>query len=429
MNRLGISLVTFILVTSIGLGLLFDYAYHTVIEPVDSAVDPRLEQISALIMPLATLIDATEPEQQQNLLHENTKDIQLTIRSEVELALPKTLKDKLNRGEVLTLEDDQDITIIKRLERSGQLLVLSLPPENPANTTPWVRVAFTTLFYLVLMGVTLLWLYPLVRRLMLLRRTTHTFGQGQLEARISVSKVSYIRDIERDFNQMAQRIDNLIGDMKLLTSAVSHDLRTPLAKIRLGLDVLMDEQDTQKRKKYEARINQHLDDMLNLIETILDYARLEHTRLHIKPVAVPLTPILLDLTERWKDEGKIVSFNTTGNPKPVLVDQKYLNIALNNIMQNATTYANQHVNVILEESNGNVAILISDDGKGIGSLCAEKLFMPFYRGKQTQAKGFGMGLAIVKRIIEWHNADVKVDSCPILGGARFTITFSNVTYS
>jgi signal transduction histidine kinase len=71
---------------------------------------------------------------------------------------------------------------------------------------------------------------------------------------VSLGRVSYIRDIENEFNAMAQRIENQIEDIKLLSSAVSHDLRTPLARIRFGLDTLQEEEDPVLRRKFEKKL-------------------------------------------------------------------------------------------------------------------------------------------------------------------------------
>jgi two-component system OmpR family sensor kinase len=423
MSRLTLSLVAFLLTASIGLGLIFDYAYRAFIQTGSKQADPRLEQIEALLTPLAALMTGAEAQQHIRQLEEELSNAQLAILSEKALSLPQSLKEQLNRGDVLTLEDGQGITLVKQLGLSSDLLVLTLPPDDSTAHNAGVRISFTAIFYMLLVATLLLWLWPLIRRLMVLRRTTRLFGQGQLEARIDVSKISYISDIERDFNQMAQRIENLIGDVKMLSSAVSHDLRTPLAKIRLGLDVLSEEQDLTKRKEYESRIDRHLDDMLELVETMLGYARLEQARLEVELTPQSLTPMLSELTERWGGESKPLAFDVVGAPSSILADAKYLKMALNNVLQNAITHAHREIRVVLQESHGDVLVQISDDGDGIDSASTEDLFKPFVRGKHTQYKGFGMGLAIVQRIVEWHGASIEVDNCPRLGGARFTIRF------
>lgn len=429
MSRLGISLVAFLLFASIGLGLILDYAYRALVYTESTQEDPRLKQIEGLLTPLATLMSTPEAQQQFNAFEETLNGVQLTILSEKELSLPQSLTEKLNKGDVLTLEDEQGITLIKPLNVRDNLLVLTLPPEEMLDAQPWVRVGFTAIFYVFLVATLLLWLWPLIRRLMALRRATRLFGQGQLEARIDVSQVSYINDIERDFNQMAQQIENLVGDVKLLSSAVSHDLRTPLAKIRLGLDILSEEQDPAKRKVYEARIDRHIDEMLELVETMLGYARLEQARLKVDLAPQLLAPLLFVLTERSQETDKHLDFEIIGEQQPILADAKYLKIALNNVLQNALTHARQHVRVVLQNVNGSMAVMISDDGAGVDSAVIDDIFKPFVRGKRSEHQGFGMGLAIVQRITEWHNASIEVDRCSQLGGARFTMTFGMTTNS
>ena len=101
------------------------------------------------------------------------------------------------------------------------------------------------------------------------------FGEGRLDQRVQTHRHSYLHDIECEFNNMAKRIQNLVADNKLLSSAVSHDLRTPLARLRFGIDALDETGDEQTRKQYLERISADLTSMEQLVEVLLEYARLD----------------------------------------------------------------------------------------------------------------------------------------------------------
>jgi two-component system OmpR family sensor kinase len=95
---------------------------------------------------------------------------------------------------------------------------------------------------------------------MALRLAAKSFGEGKLDERITPSSISYIRDIELEFNQMAKRIDNLVSDVKMLSTAVSHDLRTPLARIRFGIDTIQEVDDKTLRNELEAQLSDDVDE-------------------------------------------------------------------------------------------------------------------------------------------------------------------------
>ena len=127
---------------------------------------------------------------------------------------------------------------------------------------------------------------------MALRQTAKSFGEGNLSQRINVGSISYIRDLELEFNRMAQRIDDLVNDIKLLSSAVSHDLRTPLARIRFGIDTIQEESDPILRRKFEQRISDNVDEMVNLVESLLNYARLDQTLITLNKAPVDLVSLV-----------------------------------------------------------------------------------------------------------------------------------------
>ena len=180
------------------------------------------------------------------------------------------------------LESNDHLALYNFLPSTGNLLILKSPLLFivPSQTTK--NYIFTLLFYATLLVVFALWTYPLARRLSALRLTAIAFGDGKLQRRVKLSPFSYISNIEVEFNRMAQRIENLLSDVKLLSSAVSHDLRTPLARIRFGIDTLQEEDDPQLRQRYQQKISANVDEMTSLVDTLLRYARLDQKMLMLK---------------------------------------------------------------------------------------------------------------------------------------------------
>ncbi len=146
------------------------------------------------------------------------------------------------------------------LPAKKQILILRTPILNSKNSYSVTQYIWTAAFYLILVFIFFLWSSPLVKQLMALRLAAKSFGEGKLDERITPSSISYIRDIELEFNQMAKRIDNLVSDVKMLSTAVSHDLRTPLARIRFGIDTIQEVDDKTLRNELEAQLSDDVDE-------------------------------------------------------------------------------------------------------------------------------------------------------------------------
>jgi two-component system OmpR family sensor kinase len=250
-------------------------------------------------------------------------------------------------------------------------------------------------------------------RLIKLRNTAKSFGEGKFSQRLKISSISYIRDIEIEFNHMAQRIENLIADVKLLSSAVSHDLRTPLARIRFGIDTLQEEDDPILRRRFEEKISNNVDEMTSLVETLLRYARLDQMMLDIKKDKVELSQLIANF-----------EFISPADEVIVKGDKSYISMLINNLLQNAIVYGNGQVKVKLSAQQNNVNIIIEDKGAGIAKEQREDILKNLVLGdaKHKTIKGHGIGLAIVKRIVDWHQGSINISDSSELSGAKFSIT-------
>ena len=124
------------------------------------------------------------------------------------------------------------------------------------------------------------------------------------------------------------------------------------------------------------------------------------------------------------DDNITINFLSGHSNAQVYGDSAYLMILVGNIIQNAIQYCNSIIEVELIEKDGHVLLIVSDDGKGIAPEQRQQILKPFIRGKDNEqnVKGYGMGLAIVKRILEWHQGEIKIDDASTLSGAKFTIS-------
>ncbi|NMP31177.1 two-component sensor histidine kinase [Thalassotalea sp. M1531] len=424
MRTLPASLVIVILVATIGLGWLFDNIYQAYIgEELESR--QVLTDIEVIGQSIARNIDG-QPYQQGFVSNWSSQQgIHLSQLAMADLSLPINLQSSLASGQPLLLESASGVSYHFYLPISEQVLILKHANNIQKQVESTSGYWFTGMFYFILLLLTLAWVMPLINRLVVLRSSTKRLGKGDLTERVKPGGFSYIKDIEIEFNRMAERIESLVADMKLLTSAVSHDLRTPLARIRFGVDTLAEEDDAQLQKNYIERIGNDVDEMTNLVEVLLQYARLEQNLEELEKQPVDLNKTVETCLKRRSNEKANIAFES--QPKPIVVNgnEPFLLMLINNVVQNAVKYGSGDVLISAKQSEQKIQLCIEDNGLGISPQEAKQIFKPFIRGQQqSNSKGYGIGLAAVKRIADWHGASISVESSEHLGGAKFVLSFS-----
>lgn len=421
MRYLLISLVSVTIIATISLGWLFDKVY----EQYQQEQQPltTIEITEALGQDLAIALDKTSNSDALLSNWPSKSRYSISLNSIVEAALPQELMQQLKQGEVVILETQNTQLFHYYLSVKKQILILESPRLTPMNQHTYQQYILTLSFYLLLILLFLIWAYPLLKQLSSLRNAAKSFGNGKLDEQISTHSISYIRDIELEFNTMARRINSLVGDVKLLSTAVSHDLRTPLARIRFGLDTLAEVEDDQHRNRLQQKLGKDVDEMTLLVEALLNFARLDQQTLTLNKVFVDLAQLISECIENKQSDKVKIEFNCSTQQRSTTADRNYLKMVLNNIIQNAINYGQGKVIITLESDNNSLIVRISDDGKGIPEDKREQIVKPFIRGEKSESnyKGHGVGLAIVKRVLDWHNATLIIGDSTVLCGAEFTI--------
>jgi signal transduction histidine kinase len=420
MRALTYSLIVMAISATFGVGWLVDIAYqqyHT--EQQTRDVD-KLKLMEQLGNGVASSLEQI-PNKAAFIEHwqQSDNEYQVGLIDIAELPLPVGLLDQIQQGEPLLLESAEYLTFHYYLATTEQIFTLKTPIGNIAPTENATNYLFTLLFYAALTLLMLLWVYPLIIRLIKLRKAAKSFGEGDLTQRIEMSATSYIREIEQEFNHMAQRIDDLVTDVKLLGSAVSHDLRTPLARIQFGIDTLREEDKPETRRIYEQKISDHVAEMTALVETLLRYARLDQNMLAMEKQAIDLDELITNCISNVQQEGLEIRYEKPIESLYILADASYIKMFVNNLLYNAIAYGNGLVYVRLKKQDKMAIISVSDNGKGIDESLQTDLFKPFARGQNNANKGHGFGLAIVKRILNWHNGSIKICKSSELSGAEF----------
>lgn len=421
MSRIYISLLLTALLTLFLLGWGIDKWVEQHRESQQPQDYPHLSQLFA---DLTSKVDqGNEPASLVERMNQ-IMPLPLALESSSNLALPADLMDELRHPGGLLLESSQGPYLLASLpSHPDYLLRMTLPPMERMDLDR--DLALTIALYgglAMMMGI---WLLPLTRRLSLLTRMAHRFGQGDLQARVPRSRFSYIQDLESSFNQMAQRIEQLIAENRLLASSLSHDLRTPMACFRFGLDAALDSQDCQEKDRYLQRLEGDLERMENMVSAFLDFASLERQAARIQPKALNLTQLLCRAAEDNRPlvvkRGLTLEHQTPQEDFWIMGDAMWLGRAISNIVTNATRYARSQILLRLIASRDILEIHIEDDGPGIDEEKLKDVFKPFVSLELNRQRGtYGLGLAIAERVASWHGGSISADRSP-LRGARFII--------
>ncbi|HSC69236.1 MAG TPA: ATP-binding protein [Cellvibrio sp.] len=423
MQRLTLSLLLVVLTAVVGLGWGIDRWYSA---QFAEAEDPTVNAYKTLGRDLARLIDTnklTASDATDNWLA--SSPLQPQLSAYVDFPLPEDVKNNFEAGEPLLLESGNQLSLHFFLAQRQQVLSFTLPDELRQDNNNTLRWLLTLLFYGGVILMVLIWLYPLLRRLALLRKTAQAFGAGDLQVRIAADKHSYIRSIEQDFNRMAQRIEQLVADNKLLSRGLSHDLRTPLARLRFGLDILEEADLDAEQQQNLAHLNRDLVAMESLVEALLNYARLEQAVIAFSPRPICLAAFATQIRDDFYRDQVELFVSVNAQTQQIPADPEYLGMLIHNLLQNALRYGRGRVQLSVQLIDGQLHLQVDDNGPGIPPDERAKVLQPFYRNNHLAngASGHGLGLAIVERIAHWHHADLLLGDSEYLGGLRVCLVF------
>lgn len=213
------------------------------------------------------------------------------------------------------------------------------------------------------------------------------------------------------FNAMQARVSNLLGEKDVMLGAIGHDLKTPLAALRVRIESVDDD---EEREKMASTI----DEMVTILDDILTLARLGKSGEPLQSVDIGA------MVETVVSDFEPATFDTSGQRVVAHIRPVLIRRALRNLIGNAIAYG-KHAALAVREEGGMIFVEIDDDGPGIDAAMAESLFEPFVRAERSRSRstgGSGLGLTISRAIARAHGGDVVLHNRPA-GGLRATMSF------
>jgi signal transduction histidine kinase len=242
-----------------------------------------------------------------------------------------------------------------------------------------------------------------------LARAARDLGEDLRRAPLPEDGPSEVRQAAHAFNAMQLRIRNNIEERERFLAAVSHDLKTPVTRLRLRSELLGD---TEQRQRFLH----DLDDMQDLLGGALDFLQGKAVEEAMQPV--DLVAMAESLADDFTEAGKVVTLRQPDVLR-VVARPRALRRALANLIDNALKYGTR-ADVSLTTVNGELLITIDDDGPGLPESELERVFEPFYRmeiSRNRDTGGVGLGLAIVRQIAQSHGGEVSLEN-RVRGGLR-----------
>ena len=308
--------------------------------------------------------------------------------------------------------------------------VLVLGPVPLFNWMPFQLAAGITLLSLFVLSLGVYGLLvPMQRRLREVNYALHRMKSGDMTLRLPVDGTDEMASLATNYNSMSDHIQRLIEAQRELMRAVSHELRTPVARIRFGMEMLAEEDDYEYRIQQVDMIDKDIEALNTLIDEIMTYAKLEQGTPSLDFEKIVLFEVLDQViveTEALKTQKEI---ELLAPPINLVVDaeRRYLHRVVQNLVGNAVRYCDHKVIVSGGVDDAGMAyVQVEDDGAGVPEEERQRIFEAFARldDSRTRASGgYGLGLSIVSRIAYWFGGKIAVDQSPILGGARFTMSW------
>jgi len=311
----------------------------------------------------------------------------------------------------------------------GRVITVQLPPRPrpPGDVRPGARPwlprgpqGFLWLLGIVAVAVAL-GSYPIVRRLTLrledLRRGVERWGEGDLSVRVPERGNDEVAFLARRFNHAAERVEALLESHKSLLANASHELRSPLTRIRMGLELMVPEPSQRSRDE----ITRNIAELDQLIDEILLASRLDARESDVGTVeTIDLTGLAAEESARAGAELAVADSQQTVMVSGVA---KLLRRAIRNLLENARRYSSGPVLLSVRREGQRAVLRVCDRGPGVPTTERERIFEPFYRlrGASEREGGVGLGLALVRSITQRHQGQVWCEDNPG-GGACFVLT-------
>ena len=297
----------------------------------------------------------------------------------------------------------EDIIEIK-VKANDKVIQILFPKEKVAPSSVRLFILWITLPSFLLISVAIIFLKNQTKPIVNLSKAAERFGKGDFLSGIRPSGASEIRKAAYEFDRMAKRIDRHLKQRSEMLSGISHDLRTPLTRLKLQLAML-------SQKDISIKMSKDIDEMESMLNSYLHFAK---SQVQEESVAVNIRKLFKEIID--EKNNKYLHFDFP-NETIFVARRNSLKRCFNNIIENGLNYAT-NVYISMTKSNSRISISIDDDGPGIPINDYKNVFKPFYRlddSRNLNLAGVGLGMSIAEDIVRSHGGNIELNKSKYKG--------------
>ncbi len=291
-----------------------------------------------------------------------------------------------------------------KIKSEKEVIEFVIPKELVSTSSVRLFVLWTTLPSILLLIIALIFLKNQTRPLVKLAKAAEKFGKGDYVNDFRASGAAEIRKAAFEFDRMAKRINRHLNQRSEMLSGISHDLRTPLTRLKLQLAML-------NQKDISKNMSKDIDEMEKMLNDYLQFAK---NKVQESTTSLDLNQLFHQIKNNFNGEKLTIScdndISLSGRPLA-------LKRCFENIIQNGLTYG-ENVKVEVKKGNNRVSIIVEDDGPGIPEEQFRNVFKPFFRldkSRSLNKSGIGLGLAIVEDVINSHGGNIQLGKSRLNG--------------
>ena len=340
---------------------------------------------------------------QLNIKHIENESIPLLKNerwfSPIDRTLRRELKLKFNNYWFDTLSYKE--MIIVKINYQNGILQFSFPKNRVTNTSARIFALWITLPAFLLITISLIFLKNQTRPIINLAKASAKFGRGEEVDEFRPSGALEIRQAGYEFDRMRKRITRHLNQRSEMLSGISHDLRTPLTRIKLQLSFIKDQNIAKKLS----------DDVQDMEKMLNEYLQFASTRSVEKTEKFDITDLIENTIKKYENNNITLELTNAVyiNGRKNLIER-----CINNLIDNSIKYSNS-INIQLTKSSNNLTIIIDDDGPGIPKNEYKNVFKPFYKIDKSRSESkssVGLGLSIASDAIRSHGGNITLDKSP-----------------
>ena len=324
--------------------------------------------------------------------------------SPIDRTLRRELKSKFGTGKFWIDTTGYKELIDLRIKYKSGYFKFLIPRDRLTSSSARIFALWITVPAIIMIFISLIFLKNQTRPITNLAKAAEKFGRGEEVEEFKPSGASEIRQAGYEFDRMRKRIIRHLNQRSEMLSGISHDLRTPLTRMKLQIAFIKDKNSANK-------LSEDINEMEKMLNEYLQFTSSSHIE---KDEQFDLSNLLNDVIEKYNNQ------NISSNISPRLYFSGRKNLikrSINNLIDNALKYAKK-VNISITKSNNNIFITIEDDGPGIPEKEYNNVFKPFYKinkGRADSKSSVGLGLSIASDIIRSHGGNIKLSKSSMNG--------------